>query len=527
MPLRRSKSGKVGYKRTRKSGKGLKRRRTSYKSYRSARKGILRSLRNVRGAAVRFGKSYTLNDVRHAGQSGSTFLEHEEVIDTFLSPAPPTVSVNSFAINPTNPVLFPWLSTLAPNWQQHKWHRLEFTWVTFCGDAISSTNNALGTMVAAVDYNSMLSILTPPSTIRQVENMDGSVSAKPSRSFTLRVNCSPKSLLSPILYNAYRIGGTNIDNRLSILGVLWMLFSGMQAAGVVLGELRVKYIVELIRPITKDMNPTIPTSYRGEVQDQALYSGLGGISPSGFSRFDSTEDNPLAPQDPAMGGTNTHGVYASAPLGTYWATMNSNIPQFTAGNAHVQVVSSRANSDGLDHIIIPARGDGLVWNLYYCLSYVGGSVSTWLGSDPDISVDNRVTISNGTFVGPCFQQTATQASPPANPAAGSTWYNRGQCASSREAITNTSGGGGFHNNNRVVFSGHIRSIDPTQPLHIYPPFTPLGSTDPAQNTVNLPTPNQGDTDTENIVQFCLAAVDDAFDWAINAFNFAVPAGGVP
>lgn len=68
-----------------------------------------------------------------------------------------------------------------------------FHFRTFSADALNSTNTALGAVIAAVDYDSS----SPNFTSRQqMENSAFSMSAKPSESFNVPVECSPKQSFS-------------------------------------------------------------------------------------------------------------------------------------------------------------------------------------------------------------------------------------------------------------------------------------------------------------------------------------------
>ncbi len=151
----------------------------------------------------------------------------------------------NFVISPTNTTLFPWLSTIAVNYTHYRFHSLVFSYKTTSGNAISSTNNALGVVGLSTLYNPAL-----PAFGSKREAMDnvGCTSKVPSCSFLHGVECKlPENPLNIFYVQVQGVSDSN-DNKWFSLGSLNLFTQGMQQAGVNIGELHVSYDVEFMDP---------------------------------------------------------------------------------------------------------------------------------------------------------------------------------------------------------------------------------------------------------------------------------------
>jgi hypothetical protein len=151
-------------------------------------------------------------------------------------------------INPGNVVLFPWLSKIAMNYEQFYIHGMVFEFKTTSGDALTSTNTALGSVIMATQYNSNA---LPFFDKRTMENYEYSVSTVPSISVIHPIECSPAETPVRLLY----VRNSNInyvpasDRRLYDLGNFTIATSGFQGVNVNCGELWVTYDIEFFKPI--------------------------------------------------------------------------------------------------------------------------------------------------------------------------------------------------------------------------------------------------------------------------------------
>lgn len=172
----------------------------------------------------------------------SVIIKHREYITDILSST--TFSNRSYSINPGLSESFPWLSQVVSNFEQYKFHGLLWEFKSTSGSAVSSTNNALGVVVMATEYNANKSAFVNK---QQMEAYEFSCSGKASDSFLHPVECSP----SDTPYNNFyvRTGEITGDLRLYDVGNFQIATQGMQAASINIGELWVTYEIELLKPI--------------------------------------------------------------------------------------------------------------------------------------------------------------------------------------------------------------------------------------------------------------------------------------
>lgn len=152
---------------------------------------------------------------------------------------------SSYPLNPGLSSSFPWLAGVAQYHGQYRIHGMLVEFVSTCGSAIASTNNALGTVVMATNYNA-----TDPlfSSKQQMEDYDFSDSCRPTENFIHPIECALSDVPVDLLY--IRSGAlASGDYRLSDLGNFQLATVGMQAAGITIGELWFSYEIELYKPL--------------------------------------------------------------------------------------------------------------------------------------------------------------------------------------------------------------------------------------------------------------------------------------
>lgn len=170
-------------------------------------------------------------------------------------------------INPINTILFPWLSQIAQHFAEFRFKRLELIYTPTSGMAIGGNNN-LGSICGAVSYNALT---VDPTSKAQLLSYDGAVTSSPAQPLVLRVNCSKGATVLPWLYTsnygAMKETPTSAkqayDNRFSTHGTVYMSSSGVNEfmAGeppvltqTSIGELRVRYTVQLAKPLLPVLN---------------------------------------------------------------------------------------------------------------------------------------------------------------------------------------------------------------------------------------------------------------------------------
>lgn len=151
-----------------------------------------------------------------------------------------------YALNPSSDRTFPWLSTIAQNFEQWIPHGIVFELVSTCGNAVSSTNASLGTFSMATTYN----FYSPPA-VNKVELLNSyfATSGKTADNLMHAVECAPEEVQTRI-FNTYDNVSTPSafgDQRFYFLGYTSIIASGSQASYTGC-ELWVTYDISLIKP---------------------------------------------------------------------------------------------------------------------------------------------------------------------------------------------------------------------------------------------------------------------------------------
>lgn len=152
----------------------------------------------------------------------------------------------SYALNPGLSTTFPWLSTIAGQYQEYTWKGIVFHYVPTSGDIVSGTNPAIGSVMLATQYRSSQSAFNNK---QQFLNEYFSSDAKPSVEFCHPIECDPKE--NPFNVQYVRTGAipAGEDIKTYDLGVTSIATQGMPANGNIVGELWATYEVELRKPI--------------------------------------------------------------------------------------------------------------------------------------------------------------------------------------------------------------------------------------------------------------------------------------
>jgi len=158
------------------------------------------------------------------------------------------------SINPGSQTLFPWLSTLAANFEEYDMRGLVFEFKPSSGSAISSASSALGVVIYATDYN----VLTQPFTNKQImESYEFSTSTVPFQPMIHPIECASRSNPIRTFYVRTANVPSGADARLYDMGTFQFATQGMQSSYVV-GELWVSYHILLKKP---RINPNTSNEY--------------------------------------------------------------------------------------------------------------------------------------------------------------------------------------------------------------------------------------------------------------------------
>jgi len=182
-------------------------------------------------------------------------FRHREYLADVITGATSAFSINSYPLNPGMPDTFPWLSTIAQNFEQYRIRGMVFEFKSTSADALNSTNTALGSVIMATDYNADSDTFESKA---QMENHEFASSARQSCSMLHAIECKPSQTSISELYIRNETPPTGQDLRLYDLGRFSIATVGQQGASVNIGELWVTYEVELFKP----MIPEHPTGVR-------------------------------------------------------------------------------------------------------------------------------------------------------------------------------------------------------------------------------------------------------------------------
>lgn len=149
----------------------------------------------------------------------------------------------SYPINPGVAKTFPWLSTVAVNYQQYRFHGVVFEFRPLLTDFV--TGGAPGIVVLTTNYNAD----QPPFLSRQeAENAEFAASCKPTVGMMHMIECKPDEQASK-LYNVRNSAvPVNQDLRLYDLGLTQFITQNNPSGSPILGELYVSYCVEFFKP---------------------------------------------------------------------------------------------------------------------------------------------------------------------------------------------------------------------------------------------------------------------------------------
>lgn len=182
------------------------------------------------------------NSIPKFGSSKTgTRITHSEYLGDITSTTAFTVA--NYTINPANAATFPWLSTIAGNFEKYRFRGLVFSYRTLSSE-YNASSQSLGAVIAAAQYD----VYDPPFASKQImENYATAVSTKPSNSLFFGVECKPSSTACPELYIRNQPNSTLGDNRMYDLATFAIATQGMPNSYTA-GELWVSYDIDLFYP---------------------------------------------------------------------------------------------------------------------------------------------------------------------------------------------------------------------------------------------------------------------------------------
>lgn len=192
----------------------------------------------------------------------SFVFRHKEYLGSVVSSATSLeFKVDTYPIQPSNKVTFPWLSGMAPLFQEYKVKGMVFEFQSASGDALNGTNTALGTVMLATNYNAGQA---PFATKQQLASTDFVSMCKPSMSCIHPIECAPQLTANEMLYvNPTSVVPAGEDIKSYNLGLFQVASVGIQGSSVVIGDLWCSYEIEFYKAT---LTPN------GSIDSQAFYS---------------------------------------------------------------------------------------------------------------------------------------------------------------------------------------------------------------------------------------------------------------
>lgn len=173
-----------------------------------------------------------------------------------------------YRLNPGDPKTFPWLSTIAAQYQQYRFHGIIFEFRPLITDFV--TSGAPGVVVFATNYNAD----APKYTSKiQMENSEYAVSVKPTTGLIHGVECAPGE--TPVKQLYVRTGKVPEGQDLRLYDLGQTQFATQQNPNQILGELWVSYCVEFFKPQLNDDIASHVQSYRETRGSPTSFSPFG------------------------------------------------------------------------------------------------------------------------------------------------------------------------------------------------------------------------------------------------------------
>jgi hypothetical protein len=200
-------------------------------------------------------------------QGADTRIRHCEFVADVVAPATPgNFSVTTYSIDPTDPIAFPWLHTVARKYQRYKVRGMVIGY-----RSTSTDYNNSGVVAIAVNYDPSEE---PYFSMEGLLNTKFAVSTKPSCSMIAPVECDPARSPTDGYYVKHATSGdvTDATVRQTTLGKINVATTGLTLpAGTALGQLYISYDLELLYPYLHEMQVVSTGMFSGAVTytDQA------------------------------------------------------------------------------------------------------------------------------------------------------------------------------------------------------------------------------------------------------------------
>jgi hypothetical protein len=181
--------------------------------------------------------------VMHSANETIRVTHREYIGDVFSSGAAGAFQVVTYPLQPGVRTVFPWLSRLAASFQEYSVLGFVAMFKSNSGEALNSTNTALGSVVMTASYNPA----QPPFNSKtDMLNSMWAVEGKPSSNLMLPIECDPSQ--NPRGIHFIRTGAVTAERDSYDLCDIHVATVGCQGTNVNLGQLWFSYDIELRKP---------------------------------------------------------------------------------------------------------------------------------------------------------------------------------------------------------------------------------------------------------------------------------------
>jgi len=183
-------------------------------------------------------------------EKGEMEITHSEYIGDLITGTTAGFVSQQYALNPGLSGTFPWLSSLAANFQEYEFKKLVFEYKTEVTQSVSTTTGSvvgLGVVMLGTQYNAAAPAYTNK---QQLENSDYATYGAPYKSLMHAVEC--KKRFNVLGEQYIRTGNvpSGADIRMYDLGFTQVVNNAVPSNGqaISLGEIHVHYTVKLRKP---------------------------------------------------------------------------------------------------------------------------------------------------------------------------------------------------------------------------------------------------------------------------------------
>lgn len=266
---------------------------------------------------------------------GRVIVNHREYLQDIL--ASQDFSLIKFDINPGLSKTFPWLCDIARQFEQWRPLGIIFAFETHSGDALTSTDTALGSIIISSDYNASNADYRNQN---EMLNTEFTTSTKPSCSVLHPLECAPSFNPQHIFY--VRSGDLQPTDNSQLwydLCKTQIATVGMQSDTSNQGKLYISYEIEFIKPILTQGTST----GRNILAAQYTLSGVATATPLGTSQTQVFDNIGLTITPPSSGVPPSLNFPSNNPNAIFLTQLN----YIGSGTAACQLIDPALSGPGI------------------------------------------------------------------------------------------------------------------------------------------------------------------------------------